>query len=866
MARSILMTVMWLCPRAFRRRYETELLQVYETQARETPTQAARVGLLLKTMMGLAATGITLRLEPLFADVGFALRQMVKRPGYSLAVVLTLALGIGFSTALFGLFHSVLMKPLPLHEPGQLMMIWNRYADTPTSVAAADYHYRREYAQSFVDIAAAGAEQSMALTGDGDPQSLSGVLVSANFFSVTGIAPIAGRGFVSGEDEAGKGQVAMLSHGLWLRQFGGNEQVVGQSIIVDGEDRTVVGIMADDFSFPHSEIDIWLPLQFAQDKADYSRHGNEFLYSFGRLAPGRSADEAQREINQLAQTFKQLVPDRMSYLENAQWGGLVQPVEEYLRGDVRPVLTMLLGAAGLVLLLVCANVTSLQLSRVLSRQSELAVRASLGASRSRVVRQLLTEIFVLVAFGGMLALALVGLLESVTLHLLPDLIQSGDLLAGRVLGFGMATMLVTTVVCGLIPARRFRGAHAMTERGVLGGRQSQQLRKLSVVAQTAIAVVLVSGAATAVMTLDSLLKVDPGFDPDNRFAFRLKLPAARYADATQRADLISTLESNLTVSPLIETAGANGSLPLLDDNWTASFNVEHYTPGPDQPPPNFEVRPVSPGYRDAMGISLISGRDFSVLDHADAPGVVMIDELLARTYFSDIDPLGQRIGRGNENDGITWSEIVGVVAHVHNEGLDVEGKGQVYLPYAQIPTQSPWFVVHSNSDNADAVRDAIASVVYELDPLLPLDRFVAVKAGISDALAHAKLSGSLLGTFALLSVILAMVGIYGLINYSVASRTNEFGLMLALGARTPEITLSVMKQGFRLAALGVGIGAVLAYWLQKWLTSSFVGLESPSFATLAAVCAALCLTAMLASAIPAKRAGNISPREALQQS
>lgn len=866
MDKQILQLVMCFCPRAFRDRYQDEILQVYETQRLDYRSPLAQIALLLKTAGGLLVTGLSLRLEPLFADIGFALRQMIKRPGYASTVVLTLALGIGFSTALFGLFHSVLMKPLALHEPERLVMIWNRYGEMPTAVASSDYHYRREFNETLSDLAAAGAQQSISLTGDGEPLSVSGVAVSANFFAVAGVNPARGRSFAEGEDENGKGQVAVISQGLWQRRFGGDEDVLGRTVLVDGEARTIVGIMPQEFSFPHQNTEIWTPLQFASDRSDYSRHGNEFLGSFGRLLPGKSAADAQQDMNRLAQTFKQLVPDRIAYLENSQWGGLVQPVETYIRGDLRPVVTMLLGAATLVLLLVCANVTSLQLSRVLSRENELAVRASLGASKSRIVRQLLTEICVFVFFGGLLGLGLIFVLESAALRLLPDLIESGDLLVGRVLAFGLATMVLTTIVCGLVPAQRFRGTKSMSARGVLGGGQAQRLRKLSVMAQTAIAVVLVSGAVTAVLSLGELLKVDPGFETENRFAFRLKLPTARYGEANQRAELVAQLESALEALPSVRAAGANGSLPLLDDNWTASFNVEHFTPGPDQPPPNFELRPVSPGYRNAMDITLISGRDFNELDHGESPGVVLIDEKLARTYFSDVNPLGQRIGRGNEEDGITWSEVVGVVGHVRNEDLEMEGGGQIYLSYAQLPTQSPWFVVHSVTDNATVMRAAIAAVLKELDPQLPLDRFMPVEEGVKASLSKARLSGSLLSTFALLSVVLAMVGIYGLISYSVAARTNEFGLMLALGAPMPGIIAGVIKDGLRLAAYGVVVGALLAYWLQQLLTSYFVELESPSLTTLALVCVGLCTTAALASLVPARRAGNISPSEALHHS
>lgn len=866
MAKGLLNLALLLCPRPFRKRYQDEIFQVYSAQSQAEPNGFGRGVLTLRTIFGLVATGLNLRLEPLWADVSFALRQMVNRPGHALAVVMTLALGIGSSTALFGLFHSVLMKPLALHEPDRLVMVWNRYGDTQTSVATADYHYRRASSQTLTDLAAAGGEQSMALTGDGEPLSVTGVLVSANFFDVAGVAPSLGRPFAPGEDEIGRGQVVVLGDGLWQRRFGGSETVLGQSIIVDGEARTVVGVMPEAFSFPHKDIDIWAPLQFAADKADYSRHGNEFLYSFGRLSPGLTVDDAQREINQLAATFKQLVPDRMDYLENSQWGGEVESVEDYVRGHLRPVLTVLLGAAALVLLLVCANVTSLQLSRVLSRQSELAVRASLGASKTRIIRQLLTEIVVLVLFGGMLALGLIVGLELLMDRLIPDLIERGDLLVGNVLAFGVAVMLITAVVCGFIPARRFRGARFLNARGVLGGKQAQRFRKVSVVAQTAISVVLVSGAVTAVLSLNELLKVDPGFEAQHRFAFRLKLPDARYGEASQRANLVSALEANLAVLPQVRSAGANGSLPLLDDNWTSSFNVEHFTPGPGQPPPNFEVRPVSPGYRQAMGINLVAGRDLSELDHAEAPGVVLIDEKLARTYFSDVDPIGQRIGRGNENDGITWSEVVGVVTHVRNEDLGIEGSGQVYLPYAQIPTRSPWVVVHTASAGAESVRDAVAAVVHDLDPLLPLDRFVALEAGVQSSLSQARLNGSLLGAFGLLSIVLAMVGIYGLVNFSVASRTNEFGLKMALGAHSPTIMLGVMKQGLQLAGVGVGLGVVLSLWLQQMLTSRFVELEAPGAGIMLAVCVGLGLTAMLASAIPARRAANISPSRALQHS
>jgi putative ABC transport system permease protein len=800
-------------------------------------------------------------------DVRYGLRVLLKNPGFTAVAVIALAIGIGANSAIFSVVNTVLLRPLPYKDSERLVMVWEDDTkhgyprDTP---AAANYVDWRDQNKVFEGMAAI-AEQSFNLTGVGEPERIVGRRVSANLFSLLGVAPQLGRAFLPEEDAPGAGRVVMLSYGLWQRRFGSDPALVGKPLTLNGEPHTVVGVMPKGFEFPTREDELWVPIAFTQQQA--ASRGNHYLEVIARLKPGVELEQAQAEMSTIASRLSQQYPE-----QNTELGAVVVPLHEQVVGDIKPALLVLLGAVGFVLLVACANVANLLLARAAVRQKEIALRVALGASRLRLIRQFLTESVLLAALGGVAGLLLalwgVNLLKA----FIPENISQLKAISvdAKVLGFTLLVSMLTGFIFGLAPATQassFNLNETLKEGGrdAASGARGKRIRSLLVVAEVAVSLVLLIGAGLLINSFMRLRSVDPGFRADNLLTMNVLLPQQKYPEQARRTAFYDDLIRRVEALPGVRSASVTNWIPLVSQGDSVGVTVEGQPdPGPGKTP-IVVTRVVGPHYFKTMGVQLVRGRDFDERqDRLDAPAVVVISEATARRFWPDEDPVGKRLAPGRVTSPEDWCQVVGVVKDVHQFDLAAEPRPQMYFTYAQAEFFAPRHLVVSTDVDPLSLAGTVRKTVWEIDRDQPVSNVSTMEDVLSDSLARQRFSMLLLGIFAGVALVLAAVGLYGVMSYTVAQRTREIGLRMALGAQQRDVLRLVVWQVLKLVLVGVAVGLVAAFALTRVMTSLLFGVSATDPATLATISAVLIAVALVASYVPARRATKVDPLIALR--
>jgi putative ABC transport system permease protein len=798
-------------------------------------------------------------------DLRYALRRILKNPGFTLVVVLMVALGIGANSTIFSVVNALLLRPLPYAEPEELVQMNHFYPsinDFEASVSAAGYRDYRTRLESFQTVVAQSG-WGVNLTGEGRPERLTGSRVSAGFFAAYGVAPALGRGFLPEEDEPGRDRVAILSFGLWQRSFGGDASIIGRTVRLDGEAYEVVGVLPRDFRpFFNRDADIFAPLALTQQRYE-AGYTNEFLTVTARLADGVTLAQARGEMDRFVAQLREERPGAVP----PSWSVKLTPLEERARGEIRPALVVLFGAVALVLLIACVNVANLLLSQAATRRREIAIRQALGASGSALRNQLLTESLLLAGSGGVLGLVVaslatrgLGTLEALQVAGIENL--GLDL---RVVLFTVLLVAATGIGFGLAPAMqagRLDPEPVLREggRGSAGDRSSHRLRRGFAITQFALALALIVGAGLLVKSLTKLQSVDPGFDPENLLTFHVALPGTKYPTDTARVQFYDELLAGLAALPGVEAVGATSVLPFSGRWSTASFTIEGYELAEGEPSPWGDIRIVDPGFAAAMQIPLLRGRFFNDGDRMGTRPVVVVDEELVERYFAGRDPLAGRMTFDGEN----FFEIVGVVGHAAHEGLDAERRIQLYFPQKRVGAAGMFVAVRTGPDPWSLLGQ-VQSTVRSIDADQPISQAATMEERMADAVAPRRLSAQLLGFFAVLALLLAATGVYGVVSYLVAQRDQEMGVRMALGAERRQVVALVMRQGLLLAAVGIGLGVAGGLGLTRLLQSQLYEVEATDPLIFAAAAALMLVVAVSANLLPALRATRVNPIETLRQ-
>ena len=806
-------------------------------------------------------------------DIRYAIRGLVRNPGFALVTVVTLALGIGANSAIFSVVNTVLLKPLPYRNPSGLVKVWTRFTgiglpNDQNWFSPPEFRDLSEQNRSFSAVSVLSPSTFNLGLGGGNPQSVTGAAVSPALFAILGINPRLGRPFLPEEAQQGRDRVVILGYGLWQRGFGGDPQVIGKEVIIDGRGCQIIGVMPKGFDYP-SPSELWMPQVFVPADFAPDNRGNHGYEVLARLKPGVSLAEARQAMAALS---KSIIEQHREYpYQRFGFALLLHPLLEETVSDVKTSLWVLMGAVGFVLLLVCANVAGLLLVRSTARQKEIAIRVALGAGTRRIIRQLLCESLVLSLFGGLLGLLLTPLLLQLIVSLsataLPRVVSTQIDLGALVFTFFVA--VGTGILFGLAPALEAgRGLYHETlkegGRSSSEGRTSQRLRRLFVVAEAGLAVLLLAGSGLLLRSFVKLLAVDPGFRPEGVLTMQVSLPNATYAKPEQQRAFFQELVSRVEHLPSVEAAGAISDLPLSGPGNSGTATVDSRAVPADQASPETDYRAVTPGYFQAMGISLISGRYFDERDTDSAPPVGIIDETMASTYWPNQDPVGQRIKLGGVGSKQPWMTIVGVVRHVHYRTLEARSRVQLYWPEAQRPTGFMSLAIRTSTADPRSLAPAVERLVLGIDPQQPVDHVLTMQEVMADSLARRRLTLTLLGIFAGGAMLLAALGIYGVTAYMVTQRQQEIGLRMALGASRTAVLRLVIRQGMSLLAAGLAAGLVLSFALMWVLSSLLFAVRPYDPVSLAAAAAALALVALLACSIPAWRATRVDPLVALR--
>jgi len=805
-------------------------------------------------------------LENVWQDLKYAGRVLRKNPGFTVFAVTILALGIAANTAIFSIADAVLLRPLPYRDARQLVVVWEDASsygfpeDTPAPGNFSDWKERNHI---FEDTAALFYD-TLDLTGDGNPEQLKGISVSANLLSVLGASPMLGRDFRLDDNLPGSPRVVILSHGLWLRRFGLDSAVVGKQIRLDDKNFTVIGVMPQGFLFPDRATEIWVPWQMT--KQDLEDHGSHFLTVIARLKRGVSLKTANAELATIARQLEREHPD-----SNAKVGAFAVPLREHLAGDIRPAILVLLGAVCFVLLIACANIANLLLARASSRRRETAMRLTLGASRPRIIAQVLTESLLLAIFAGLTGL----LLSQWGVRFLSSLIPTGLAPLGasavdrRVFLFTLAISVATGIVFGVIPAMRISSLDLATSLKNDGGRGAVgsgggRLRDALVVSEVTLAIVLLAGAALMIRSFENLVHLDPGFRADHVLTVRTPMQMQKYDTQARRAAFYDQVLDKVEGLPGVIAAGYTTWIPLTNAGGATGITIE----GRPEPAPGQTLIPnarvVSRNYTSALRMKLIEGRPIDEHDGATTPLVALINETMARNFWPGENAVGRRFKKGAFREDAPWITIVGIVGDVHQAGLAIPARAEMYLPYQQQKFFAPDYLIIRTSGEPLSLAETVRQQVWSIDKQQAVADVMPLEQVVQEHLAPRRMQASLLGGFAGLALLLASLGIYAVLSFAVTQRTQEIGVRVALGAHSRDVLRMVFSHGLKLFAIGTGLGLAAALMLSRTLGHLLYGISATDPLSFVGVTLVLGTVTLLACYIPARRAMRVDPLVALR--
>jgi putative ABC transport system permease protein len=810
--------------------------------------------------------------ESVYADMTFAIRQLRKNYGFALTAILTLALGIGATTAIFSLVNTVLLRPLPFPEQDRLMWLSQQDHSLPGTASEAlsypDYFDWRAQNHTFSEMASYTGG-GVTLESDGETQRLDAQVVSANFFRTLGAAPMLGRDFRWEEEKAGN-RAVMLSYSLWQSNFGSAKDIVGKLIKMDDHSYVVAGVMPKGFQFPLSgpASALWISLANDADGKNpaTNQRGFDCLGVIGRLKPGVTVEQAKADLSLIAKDLARQYPDNNKQYSSA----LIEPELQHMTGDTRPALRILFGAVALVLLIACANVAGLLLARGSRRSAEFALRAAIGASRATIVRQLLVESVTLSVCGGIAGVALAfGLLRGMVRLMPLDVPRmESATIDGNVLMFVMAVSLITGVLFGILPAWRMsqsKPAEALRDgsRNVAGGRGQHRIHNGLVIAQTAIGLVLLVSSGLLIRSFVRILNVDPGFDPKHVLTARMRVSFDKL-NHEQHLLFYDQLLARISVLPGVQSVSAGWPMPMSDSNASITFGIEG-RPVAKGDEPNESIGVVMPGYFETMRIPLLSGRVFGEQDGLKGAPVIIVNQAFARKYFAQENPVGKhiRVEMGDDVFEHPMREVVGVVGDIKRKGLTADADPQYYVPFAQGLITNPFLVIRTSGDPA-AMQGAVREAVHEMDKSVPVYQVSPLEDYVSKSAAQPRFQTFLLSCFAGIALILAAIGLYGLLSYMVVQRTLEIGLRMALGAQRTDVLRMIVWRGIALTLVGVAAGLAISAMITRLLSGMLYGIHASDPVTFAAMTGLLLLVCIAASSIPAYRAAWLDPIKTLR--
>ncbi|MDX6498756.1 MAG: hypothetical protein QOG23_2016 [Blastocatellia bacterium] len=813
-------------------------------------------------------------MESLIKDIRYGVRSLWKRPGFAAVAVITLALGIGANTAIFSVVNATLLRPLPFKDPDRVIMVWGflpKLAQTADKLPSSSGNFVSLHDQNHtLEDLAAFRTWSWQLTGDREPELLRGARVSADFFHAVGANPILGRPFTPDEDMPNRAPVAIISYGLWQRNFSADQSVVGRTMTLTGQAVMVVGVMPKGFQFPGGanmipglqfalQNDIWMPLALTDEQK--RQQGNLNLALIGRLKPGVTPNQAESELRAVQQN---LPLAKVGYTIN------VVPLYQQMVGKIRKLLLLLLATVAFVLLIASANIANLLLARATSRQKEIAIRAALGAGRLRLIRQMITESLLLSLIGGALGFLLAVWGSSLLVSLIPEDVPRIHEVSvdTRILAFTLLVSFVTGVVFGLAPALQASKLDLNASlkeglRGTTAGWRENRLRGLLVISEIAMAVVLLVGATLLIKSFVRLLDVRPGFNPTNVLTMDVQLPdlpPSRYAKADEQTFFFQQLVDRIKALPGVEGAAGVVTLPLTGAFESTDVIIEGPAPLPAGQRPEADYTTVTPDYFRTLQIPLLKGRQFTAQDSKDAPGAIIVNDILASTLWPNEDPIGKRLTVGFEK---TPRQIIGVVGNIKQTTLDATARPAMYMPHLQSPNSGMTVLVRTTGEPL-AMTAAVREQVRALDKDVPIYHIQTMDQVLGSSVAQPRFSMLVVGLFAALALVLAVVGIYGVMAYSVSRRAHEIGVRMALGARTSQVLKLVLKEGMTLTLVGIAIGIFGAFALTRMMATLLFGVGPKDPITFMGVAALLAAVAFVACYIPARRATRVDPLVALR--
>src|SRR5215475_4947546 len=817
-------------------------------------------------------------MQTLWQDLRYGARMLFKKPGFTLIAVITLALGIGANTAIFSIVNGLLLNQLPYRNAERLAIIWTH---SPGANVAQDWPSPGQFSALksentvFEQLALAQGDNAI-LTGDGEPERFGAVRASSAVFSLLGSRAAMGRVFLPEEDTPDKTLTVILSHGFWQRRFGGDPNALGRTLTLNGRGYIIVGVMPPDFSLGYevmptvgmgsvAKAGILMPLPLSVDQMN--NQGDENYNVLARLKPGATIAQAQTELNLAVRRLEQQFPD--SYPPSRRFSLSIRPLLEQAVGDIRLALYVLLGAVGCVLLIACVNVANLLLARAAAREKEMAIRTAIGARRWRVARQLLTESVLLSAVGGALGLLLavwgLALLRWLNPSDIPRLEAVG--IDNRVLAFNTAVAVLTGILFGLAPAlrgSRMNLSETLKEGGrSLAGGGHRRLRNLLVITEIALSLVLLVCAGLLIRSFVRVQQVEPGFAPKNVLSMRVALVGPAYSEEARRVSFYQGLWERIRRLPGVEASGGVSALPLTGGIGWGGITIEGYDASSGQSLIQSDMRAASVGYFETMKIPLIRGRFFAEQDSKESARVVIVDENMARTYWPNADPIGKRLKFGSAGNNNPWMTVVGVVTNVKHYALDADSRVALYVPHLQSGAGSLSIAARTTADPAN-IAGAVTREVRAMDPNLPIYDVKTMEQWLLESLARRRFAMLMLGLFAVIAMLLAAVGIYGVMSYTVAQRTREIGVRVALGAQTRDVLRLVVRQGMSLAGIGVGIGLAAAIGVSRLMTGLLFDVRATDPITFTAIAVLLTIVALLACLLPARRAAQVDPLVALR--